>query len=343
VSAFSSEGFLPPTIIQRITDARVDRPDVIREAARKRRRRETLTEDGRLNILAADHPARRVTQVGDDPLAMANRHDFLARVVRVVSGDGVDGVMATMDVLEDLLILDWLIREEGHDSFLDGKLLIPSLNRGGLSGAVWELDDPMTGPSPEACVALCMDGGKILLRVSVHDGDSLKTIVATADILRRMSAVNLPVFLEPLPVVKGKTGFQVIKEADALAQLVGVATALGDTTSGMWLKLPYCENFDAVARSTTLPILLLGGQAVGDATPLLRQVVAGLNAGANVRGTMVGRNVLYPGDADPLAVAGAIHDLVHQNGGIDDALNTIRARQGENMDRITACFAGKLG
>jgi hypothetical protein len=34
---------------------------------------------------------------------------------------------------------------------------------------------------------------------------------------------------------------------------------------------------------------------------------------------------------------------VHQNGGIDDALNTIRARQGEHMDRITACFAGDLG
>jgi DhnA family fructose-bisphosphate aldolase class Ia len=205
---------------------------------------------------------------------------------------------------------------------------------------VWELDDPMTGPSPEACVALGMDAGKILLRVCVHDRGALKTIVATADILRRMSAVNLPVFLEPLPVVSKNNGWQVIKEADALAQLVGVAMGLGDTTSGMWLKLPYCEHFEAVARSTTLPILLLGGQAVGDATPLLRQVAAGLDAGANVRGALVGRNVLYPGDADPLAVALAIHDLVHNNSPIDDALHTIRSRQGEHMNRITACFTG---
>jgi DhnA family fructose-bisphosphate aldolase class Ia len=340
MSGFSSESFLPPHLIHRITDARVDRPEIIREAARKRRRRETLTEDGHLNILAADHPARRVTKVGDDPMTMANRHDFLARVTRVVSGDAVDGLMATMDVLEDLLILDWLIREEGHESFLDGKLLIPSLNRGGLSGSVWELDDPMTGPSPEACVSLGMDGGKILLRVSIHDRDALKTTVATADILRRMSAVNLPAFLEPLAVVKGKTGFQVIKEANAMAQLVGVATGLGDTTAGMWLKLPYCERYETVARSTTLPILLLGGQAVGDATPLLRQVASGLDAGPNVRGTLVGRNVLYPGDADPLAVARAIHDLVHHDATIDEALDTIQSRQGERMDRITACFAG---
>ena len=116
--------------------------------------------------------------------------------------------------------------------------------------------------------------------------------------------------------------------------------ALGDSSHGMWLKLPYCEHYETVARSTTLPILLLGGQAVGDATPLLRQVAAGLAAGPNVRGTLVGRNVLYPGDADPLAVATAIHDLVHNNGTIEAALETIRGHQGEHMDQITAYFAG---
>src|SRR5437867_7493078 len=34
--------------------------------------------------------------------------------------------------------------------------------------------------------------------------------------------------------------------------------------------------------------------------PFLQQVAEGIAAGPNVRGALVGRNVLYPGDADPL-------------------------------------------
>ena len=66
-------------------------------------------------------------------------------------------------------------------------------------------------------------------------------------------------FLEPLPVVETESGFKVVKTAEALAKIVGVASALGDSSRYLWLKLPYCENYEVVARSTTLPILLLGG------------------------------------------------------------------------------------
>ena len=55
--------------------------------------------------------------------------------------------------------------------------------------------------------------------------------------------------------------------------------ALGDSARYLWLKLPYCENYELVANSTTLPILLLGGEPVGDATPFLRELAAGLKAG----------------------------------------------------------------
>ena len=36
-------------------------------------------------------------------------------------------------------------------------------------------------------------------------------------------------------------------------------------------------------------------------------------AAPNVRGAMAGRNVLYPGDEDPLAVAEAIGAIVHKD------------------------------
>src|SRR5437773_10186161 len=94
---------------------------------------------------------------------------------------------------------------------------------------------------------------------------------------------------------KNNDSYRVVKTAEALAKIVSVASALGDSSRYLWLKLPYCESYEVVARSTTLPILLLGGESVGDPTAFLQDVAAGMSAGANVRGALVGRNVLYPG------------------------------------------------
>ena len=67
-----------------------------------------------------------------------------------------------------------------------------------------------------------------------------------------------------------------------------------------------------MARATTLPILLLGGESAGDPSPFLRQLGSAMAAGPNVRGALVGRNVLYPGDEDPLAMAEAAGGIVHE-------------------------------
>lgn len=300
MEGFLDEAFLPASVLAKITEVRLADPECSLRIAQARKRRSTLTPDGRLNILAADHPARRVTKVGDDPLRMADRHSYLARIVRVLQSDVVDGVMATMDILEDLLILHYLILEADGPGLLDDRLLIVSLNRGGLAGASWEMDDPITGASTATCAALGLDGAKLLLRICDDETGSLNTMLYCARAITEMNALSLPTFLEPLPVVKNDGTYRVVKEAEALAKIVGVASALGDSSRYLWLKLPYCKDYEVVARATTLPILLLGGESVGDATPLLREIEAGLAAGANVRGALVGRNVLFPGSEDPL-------------------------------------------
>src|SRR3990170_5443808 len=122
MKGFDPLEFLPGSVLARLTDIRVDDPDRPLRAPAKRRRRAKLAPDGRLNVLAADHPARRVTRVQGDPLAMADRHDYLARAVRVLMSDAVDGVTASMDILEDLLVLHDLLREAGGPPFLDSKL-----------------------------------------------------------------------------------------------------------------------------------------------------------------------------------------------------------------------------
>ena len=312
------EDVLSTELFAQLTDIRVHDPEYALRAAGSRSRRASLTTDGKLNILAADHPARRVTVVPGNPLGMADRRDYLARIVRVLMCQSVDGVMATMDVIEDLLVLDDL---SGSGRFLKDKLLIASLNRGGLAGSSWEMDDPMTGATPETCAAWKLDGAKILMRVCDDDRNSLKTMVAAATAINECNARQIPMFLEPLPVVKSEKGYKVVKTAEALSKIVGVASALGDSSRYLWLKLPYCENYEVVANATTLPILLLGGESAGDPTSYLREVSAGMQAGANVRGALVGRNVLYPGDDDPLAVAEAVGGIVHHGLTVDDALS----------------------
>jgi hypothetical protein len=332
---FSSKQFFPDALLARLTELRVDNPDFAWHASEARTRRDRLAPGGKLNLLAADHPARNVTKVGADPLAMADRRDYLARIVRVLASERVDGVMATMDILEDLFAIDGLLRAAGAPTLLDGRVLIASMNRGGLAGSSWELDDPVTGATPMTCREWRLDGAKLLLRVDEQEPASLRTLLASAQAIQHANALRLPLFLEPLPVTKSAKGYVVVKTAEALARLAGVASALGDSSRYLWLKLPYCEGYEAVARATTLPILLLGGESAGDPAPFLRQLGGALRAASNVRGALVGRNVLYPGDEDPLAMAEAAGGIVHEGWSVDTALESMAANRGRDMDRLS--------
>jgi DhnA family fructose-bisphosphate aldolase class Ia len=317
---FLAANILHPSLFHKISEIRIADPDRVFQIAKKRKRRTQLTNDGSLLLIAADHPARRVTRVGTDELGMANRYDFLARIFRTLLSEQVDGVMASMDVLEELLLLHDLATTPDGRGFLDQKLLIASLNRGGLDGTTWELDDPVTGATPRSCKDWGMDGAKFLLRICDDEHSSLVTIKAASHAITELNALHLPTFLEPLPVRKSKRGYKVIKTAEALAKIVGVAAALGDSSRFLWLKLPYCDNFSVVAQATTLPILLLGGEPAATSKRFLSEVEEGLKAGSNVRGALVGRNVLYPGPEDPFTVAETVGGLIHKKSSIKETM-----------------------
>ncbi len=337
MSAFDSSDFFPPALFARLTELRVTDPDLPFRSAAARIRRTQLAPTGKLLIVAADHPARHIVKSGANPLAMADRRDYLARIVRVLTSPRVDGVMATMDILEDLFALDAVLQAAGAPSLLNGKLLIASLNRGGLAGSAWEMDDPVTGVTPAACQEWHLDGAKFLLRVDLTDTASLKTILAATRAINECSAAGLPMFLEPLPVKRGESGFGVIKTAEALAKLAGVASALGNTSRRLWLKLPYCSGFETVAQSTSLPILLLGGESAEDPQPFLRELFLALRAGPNVRGALVGRNVLYPGAEDPLAVAAGAGGIVHGGWAVEEAMASFATVRGSDMRHLARC------
>ena len=325
MSSFHREAIISNSHFREITNVRASRPNAIIDAARNRKRRKEFVPDGKMNIVAADHPARGSVSVGDEPFAMADRHDLLARLAYTLQSEWVDGVLGSMDILEELLVLHDLMSKEGN-GFLGEKILITSLNRGGLPGSAWELDDPITGTDAKTCIDYGIDAAKMLLRVDFSSKDSLKTIEYCADGVRDMNSQNLPIILEPLPVVKHQDNYKVIKEADPLIKLIGVTSALGDSSRNVWLKIPYTHDFKRVVASTTLPIVILGGDRNLGLMDHLTDIMDALSAGHQVRGVMYGRNVLYPTKADPQQIAEAIGKLVHGNLGPKESLKNLKKK-----------------
>lgn len=311
---------MPASVLDEITDVRVDHPRWVMKEARKRKRRKRLTADGRLVLAAVDHPARGVTEIRGDALAMGDRHQYLARTRRVLEDPELDGVMATPDVLEELLILSHLERRRTGQGFLDGRVLVGSMNRGGLAGSAFEMDDTFTSMSAARIAELGFDGGKMMYRLDPQDPASGRTIQACAEALNDLGAHGLPGFLEPLGVVKQGQGYTPAKDAATLVRQCGIAAGLGDSSMHLWLKVPIVDDLARVCRATTLPLLLLGGPARGTAAETLRDFAGGLAAGARVRGAIIGRNLLFPGDADPLPLSRALTSLVHGGASLEAAL-----------------------
>src|SRR5438477_10917183 len=109
-STFSLDTALPASLFDQITEIRIHHPEVIEREARRRRTRKWLTIDGKLVLVAVDHPGRGVTQIRSEQLAMADRYQLLARVRRLLEDPDLDGIVGTSDVIEELLILSHLER-----------------------------------------------------------------------------------------------------------------------------------------------------------------------------------------------------------------------------------------
>ncbi len=270
----------------RLLEDRARRPELVAELAAQRKRRPLLGADGRLVIVAADHPARRNLRVGGDPFAMADRRRLLDRLVVALRRPGVDGVLATPDIVEDLLLL----------GELDDKVVFGSMNRGGLTGSVWELDDRFTAYDAAWVEGMGLDGGKMLLRLDLADPGTNLTLEACARAVTDLAARGLVAMVEPLPATRGEDGrVRVVGDDDRLVEAVAVASGLGASSAFTWLKMPAPRDPRRVFGSTTLPVLLLGGDPSGREDELVAAWRAAFEA-PNVRGMVAGRSLLYPAD-----------------------------------------------
>ena len=281
-----------------VTDLRAADPGAVERAWQKRTTRPTMRGNGRLMIVAADHPARGALAVGSRPTAMNSRTDLLDRLRAALADPRVDGALATADILDDLLLL----------GALEDKVVFSSMNRGGLAGSTFELDDRMTAATAEATATAKMNGGKMLCRIDLDDPGTVATLEACARAVDELAARGLIAMLEPFMSsrVEGKVRNDL--SPDAVIKSVHISQGLGSTSAYTWMKLPVVEEMDRVMESTTLPTLLLGGDPVDpDEAFASWEKALGL---PSVRGLIVGRTLLYPADDDvSSAVASAVSML----------------------------------
>jgi DhnA family fructose-bisphosphate aldolase class Ia len=331
---YNNTEFFPLELYHEITEVRVRTPEVILQEAQNRKRRDTLTRDGNLLILAVDHPGRRVTNIREEPLRMGDRYEYLGRAARVLIGSAFDGIMGTPDFIEDLIILNYLIKQRGGDSFLDDRVLMGCMNRGGLIDTAFEMHDTYTAFTPRQLKEMRMDGGKMLCRLDPESRDAGKTVTETADIISELNEVGIPAILEPLSVERTSDGYRVKKDYATLIRDISFAAALGSTSMRTWLKIPYCENYEQVTRASTLPILMLGGAAGNDPVGVLQEFGDGMSTSPAVRGAMVGRKVSFPYREDPQAIATALVGVIHKNCSVDEAIERLQASRGQDINAL---------
>jgi hypothetical protein len=286
-----------------LLDIRVRQPGRIAELAAARARPASLVGvTGRLLLVAADHPARGALRAGADPMAMADRWELLRRLAIALSRPGVDGVLGTADIVEDLLLM----------GALEGKVVVGSMNRGGLAGTAFEIDDRFTGYTADAIARQGLQGGKMLLRIEPEDRATAPTLQACAAAVDALAERGLMAMVEPFIAhrVDGRVRNDLTTEA--VIRSATVAAGLGSTSAHTWLKLPVIDGMDDVLAATTLPVLLLGGEVAADQDAQFEQFEqwAKVLDNPQVKGMVVGRTLLYPPDGDVAAAVDATVEMI---------------------------------
>jgi len=251
-------------------------------------------------ILAADHRARGVITI--EPYA-----SYLEALTAALAP--CDGILASTQPLRDLAASGAI--EPRHRTYL-------SLNRTGLAGSAFELDDRSVA-SVERAATEGWTGVKHMTRIDLTDPVTAGALELLGKVLEEACAAGLEVLVEALSWRAGK----VARDTDSIVFAAVVAHDLGAPV----LKVPVPDvepghaRVDAVARivsSVGVPVLFLGGprrvhdapnghDPRDDALDEIRDAMAG---GAS--GLAVGRVVFE--DPDPATMARLVADTVHNGG-----------------------------
>jgi DhnA family fructose-bisphosphate aldolase class Ia len=242
-------------------------------------------------ILAADHRARGVITMED----YASYRDALAKAL-----PACDGILATAQPLGDLADGGYLNR--GQRTYL-------SLNRTGLAGSTFELDDRLIASVARAA-ADGWTGVKHMTRIDLSDPLTSPALELLGQVLEASKAAGLEALIEPLVWRDGK----VAHDADSIVYAAIVAHDMGAPLIKVPVPVaePGAERVRAVARvvaSVGVPVLFLGGPR-GDSgrQPMLSEVRDVMAGGGG--GMAIGRTIYQ--DPDPAEVSALVAEAIHQ-------------------------------
>lgn len=151
----------------------------------------------------------------------------------------------------------------------------------------------------------------------VHHRNEAELFREVGELMGDSLETEIPVILESLPMGIGKPeaytpeniGFAVRAAAEMGADVVKTAFPTGGTV----------DDFKRIVESCFVPVIVLGGAAMGDDEALLGMVKNAMDAGAS--GIAVGRNVWQHNN--PAEIAAALAAIVHGEDSVDSALKLI--------------------
>ncbi|MEP6650297.1 MAG: deoxyribose-phosphate aldolase, partial [Lapillicoccus sp.] len=184
------------------------------------------------------------------------------------------------------------------------------MNRGGLQGASFELDDRFTAYRATDIATFGLEGGKMLTRICLDDPGTAATLESSAAAVTALAELGLMAMIEPFLSVRRDGRVTNLLDPDSTIKSVAIASGLGAPSAHTWLKLPVVDDLPRVMDSTTLPTLLLGGDPQGDPYETYAAWGRALDLPA-VRGLVVGRALLFPHDGDVAAAVDVAANLVH--------------------------------
>jgi DhnA family fructose-bisphosphate aldolase class Ia len=252
---------------------------------------------GPVLILAADHRARGV-------ITVERYNDYVASLRMAL--ENCDGILASAQPLGDLAESGALTGR--HRTYL-------SINRTGLAGSVFELDDRLVATVGRAA-ADGWTGIKHMTRVDPTDGRTANALELLGQVLEESRAAGLEALVESVPWRNGRMA----NDTDSIVTAAVIAHDLGAPV----LKVPVPDaapgkaRQQAVARvvaAVGVPVLFLGGPRPaesdgprGDVRRRVIEQVADVMA-AGGAGMAIGR-ALYQ-DPDPAVMARQVADAVH--------------------------------
>jgi DhnA family fructose-bisphosphate aldolase class Ia len=241
-------------------------------------------------ILAADHRARAV-------LTTENWAEFFGSLAQALPS--CDGILATAQPLSGLAAAGHLTA--AHRTYL-------SINRTGLAGSVFELDDRLVASVPRAA-ADGWSGVKHMTRIDMEDPMTASALELLGQVLEQSCAAGLEALIEPLVWDGGR----IRRDPDAIVLASVIAHDMGAPVIKVPVPAvaPGAERQRAVARvvaSVSVPVLFLGGpRTAAGRAPVLDEVRDVMEGGG--AGMAMGRTIYQ--DPDPAEAAGLVHDLVH--------------------------------